>query len=144
MNCSTLLIWLLLNVSKNICIYFILICLVVAMKMNGAYHLFLLIPKLVIQYIGFLLLSESLSVSLSSPPPKVIAVGYAIMTTRSLDLNWQMRALRVLPMFLLPPLCFITYSVLRSFTKMRKYFSAHCNGSLVSMFIFSFCWSFLP
>ncbi|KAL8502762.1 hypothetical protein ACS0TY_021755 [Phlomoides rotata] len=50
---------------------------------------------------------------------EVIAVGYAIMTTRSLDLNWQMRALRVLPMFLLPPLCFITYSVLRSFTKMR-------------------------
>ncbi|KAK6151722.1 hypothetical protein DH2020_014357 [Rehmannia glutinosa] len=50
---------------------------------------------------------------------EVIAVGYAIMTTRSLNLNWKMRALRVLPMFLLPALCFITYSTLRSFIRMR-------------------------
>ncbi|KAH6759832.1 integral membrane metal-binding family protein [Perilla frutescens var. frutescens] len=50
---------------------------------------------------------------------EAIAVGCAIMTTRSLDLNWHMRALRVLPMFLLPVLCFITYSALSSFTKMR-------------------------
>ncbi|XP_021674044.2 uncharacterized protein At2g24330 isoform X2 [Hevea brasiliensis] len=33
---------------------------------------------------------------------EVIAVGYAIMTTRSMDLNWKMRAFRVMPMFLLP------------------------------------------
>ncbi|XP_015168256.1 LOW QUALITY PROTEIN: uncharacterized protein At2g24330-like [Solanum tuberosum] len=49
---------------------------------------------------------------------EVIAVGYAIMTTRSLDLNWKMRALRVLPMFLLPGLSFITYSAIGSFTRM--------------------------
>ncbi|CAI9770954.1 unnamed protein product [Fraxinus pennsylvanica] len=49
---------------------------------------------------------------------EVIAVGYAIMTTRSLDLNWKMRALRVLPMFLLPALSFISYSAVGSFTRM--------------------------
>ncbi|KAK4365909.1 hypothetical protein RND71_013789 [Anisodus tanguticus] len=51
---------------------------------------------------------------------EVIAVAYAIMTTRSLELNWKMRALRVLPMFLLPSLSFLTYSALRSFTKMKE------------------------
>ncbi|KZV42506.1 hypothetical protein F511_38603, partial [Dorcoceras hygrometricum] len=50
---------------------------------------------------------------------EVVAVVYAIMTTRSLDLNWKMRALRVLPMFLLPALSSLTYSVLGSFTRMR-------------------------
>ncbi|XP_052206980.1 uncharacterized protein At2g24330-like isoform X2 [Diospyros lotus] len=50
---------------------------------------------------------------------EVIAVGFAIMTTRSLELNWKMRALRVLPMFLLPGLSSIAYSGLASFTKMR-------------------------
>ncbi|CAN4076162.1 unnamed protein product [Withania somnifera] len=49
---------------------------------------------------------------------EVIAVGYAIMTTRSLELNWKMRALRVLPMFLLPGLSIITYSAIGSFTRM--------------------------
>ncbi|KAH6817345.1 integral membrane metal-binding family protein [Perilla frutescens var. frutescens] len=49
---------------------------------------------------------------------EAIAVGYAIMTTRSLDLNWKMRALRVLPMFLLPVLSSITYFTLRGFTRM--------------------------
>ncbi|PHT50482.1 hypothetical protein CQW23_10229 [Capsicum baccatum] len=49
---------------------------------------------------------------------KVIAVGYAIMTTRSLELDWKMRALRVLPMFLLPGLSFLTYSAIGSFTTM--------------------------
>ncbi|KAG9146401.1 hypothetical protein Leryth_020133 [Lithospermum erythrorhizon] len=49
---------------------------------------------------------------------EVVAVAYAIMTTRSLDLNWKMRALRVLPLFLLPFLSFLTYSTLQSFTKM--------------------------
>ncbi|KAK4352563.1 hypothetical protein RND71_028081 [Anisodus tanguticus] len=49
---------------------------------------------------------------------EVIAVGYAIMTTRSLELNWKMRALRVLPMFLLPGLSFITYTSVGSFTRM--------------------------
>ncbi|CAA0806453.1 Protein of unknown function (DUF2296 [Striga hermonthica] len=50
---------------------------------------------------------------------EVIAVSFAITTTRSLNLNWQTRALRVLPMFLLPALSFITYSTLRSFSRMR-------------------------
>ncbi|KAK9266260.1 hypothetical protein L1049_000048 [Liquidambar formosana] len=49
---------------------------------------------------------------------EVIAVGYAVMTTRSLDLNWKMRAFRVLPMFLLPGLSFISYSALVSFRRM--------------------------
>lgn len=69
---------------------------------------------------------------------QLIAVGYAIMTTRSLDLNWKMRALRVLPMFLLPAVSFITYSGLRSFIKMCKYFSAPFN---YHYFSFPFCWS---
>ncbi|XP_015080152.1 uncharacterized protein At2g24330-like [Solanum pennellii] len=51
---------------------------------------------------------------------EVIAMAYAIMTTRSLELNWKMRALRVLPMFLLPGLSFFTYSTLRSFTRMKE------------------------
>ncbi|KAI5660744.1 hypothetical protein M9H77_20067 [Catharanthus roseus] len=49
---------------------------------------------------------------------EVIAVGYAIMTTRTPDLNWKMRALRVLPMFLLPVLSFLIYSTLSSLNKM--------------------------
>ncbi|XP_041999104.1 uncharacterized protein At2g24330-like [Salvia splendens] len=50
---------------------------------------------------------------------EAIALVYAIMTTRSLDLNWHVRALRVLPMFLLPVLFFVTYSAFRHYTKMR-------------------------
>ncbi|KAL3530080.1 hypothetical protein ACH5RR_009402 [Cinchona calisaya] len=49
---------------------------------------------------------------------EVIAVGYAIITTRTLELDWKMRALRVLPMFLLPGLSFLTYSAITSFTRM--------------------------
>ncbi|KAG1362820.1 hypothetical protein COCNU_10G010390 [Cocos nucifera] len=49
---------------------------------------------------------------------EVVAVVYAIMTTRSLDLNWQMRAVRVLPMFVLPALSSVVYSTLVSFTRM--------------------------
>lgn len=49
---------------------------------------------------------------------EVVAVVYAIMTTRSLDLNWQMRAVRVFPMFVFPGLSFIVYSTLVSFTRM--------------------------
>ncbi|XP_051152522.1 uncharacterized protein At2g24330-like isoform X2 [Andrographis paniculata] len=50
---------------------------------------------------------------------EVIAVGYAVLSTRSLDLNWKTRALRVFPMFLLPVLSFVSYTVMRSFTRMR-------------------------
>uniref|UniRef100_A0A5B7CDU4 Lunapark zinc ribbon domain-containing protein n=1 Tax=Davidia involucrata TaxID=16924 RepID=A0A5B7CDU4_DAVIN len=49
---------------------------------------------------------------------EVIAVGSAIMTTKSLDINWKVRAFRVLPMFLLPCLASITYSALVSFIMM--------------------------
>lgn len=49
---------------------------------------------------------------------EAFAVGYAVMTTRSVDLNWKMRAVRVLPMFLLPGLSSITYSGLSNFIRM--------------------------
>ncbi|KAJ0081155.1 hypothetical protein Patl1_12429 [Pistacia atlantica] len=48
---------------------------------------------------------------------EVIAVGYAIMTTRSMDLDWKMRAFRVLPMFLLPGLSTLAYSAFRNFAR---------------------------
>ncbi|CAH8349943.1 unnamed protein product [Eruca vesicaria subsp. sativa] len=49
---------------------------------------------------------------------EVIAVSYAIMTTRDEDLDWRLRSFRVLPMFLLPALAFLGYSSLVSFTSM--------------------------
>ncbi|KAK8520265.1 hypothetical protein V6N13_031277 [Hibiscus sabdariffa] len=49
---------------------------------------------------------------------EVIAVAYAIMTTRDLDLNWKMRSFRVLPMFLLPVFSSIAYSAFSNITKM--------------------------
>lgn len=51
---------------------------------------------------------------------EVVAVGYAIVTTRTLELDWKMRALRVLPMFLLPALSTVTYLALGSLTKLRE------------------------
>ncbi|KAL6012901.1 hypothetical protein ACLOJK_003390 [Asimina triloba] len=49
----------------------------------------------------------------------VIAVAYAIMTTRAVTLNWKMRAARVLPMFALPALSSLIYLTLESYTRMR-------------------------
>ncbi|KAJ7980701.1 Lunapark domain containing protein [Quillaja saponaria] len=49
---------------------------------------------------------------------EVIAVCYAIMTTRTVDMNWKMRAIRVLPMFLLPGISSAVYSAYRSIIKM--------------------------
>ncbi|GMJ15796.1 LUNAPARK2.1, LUNAPARK2, LUNAPARK2.2, LUNAPARK A [Hibiscus trionum] len=49
---------------------------------------------------------------------EIVAVSYAIMTTRSLELNWKMRVFRVLPMFLLPVFSSAAYSAFVSFTKM--------------------------
>ncbi|XP_077235289.1 uncharacterized protein At2g24330-like [Tasmannia lanceolata] len=49
---------------------------------------------------------------------EVVAVTYAIKTTRSLDLNWKTRTIRVLPMFVLPGLSIVIYSTLASITKM--------------------------
>ena len=52
---------------------------------------------------------------------QIAAVGYAIMTTRSPDIPWQMRAARVLPMFLVPALAALIYSAITSIAKFRKY-----------------------
>ncbi|XVF48126.1 hypothetical protein PTKIN_Ptkin03bG0165700 [Pterospermum kingtungense] len=49
---------------------------------------------------------------------EIIAVAYAIMTTRSVDLDWKMRAFRVLPMFLLPAFSSVAYSAFVSITRM--------------------------
>ncbi|CAA7015205.1 unnamed protein product [Microthlaspi erraticum] len=49
---------------------------------------------------------------------EIIAVGYAIMTTRAGDLDWRMRSFRILPMFLLPPVAALAYSSIVSFSKM--------------------------
>ncbi|KAL6009027.1 hypothetical protein ACLOJK_022254 [Asimina triloba] len=48
----------------------------------------------------------------------VVAVAYAIMVTRSINLNWKMRAVRVLPMFVLPALSSAIYLTLVSLTRM--------------------------
>ncbi|GLT59563.1 hypothetical protein SLA2020_323750 [Shorea laevis] len=49
---------------------------------------------------------------------EVVAVVYAIATTRSVDLDWKMRAFRVLPMFLLPGLSSAAYFTLVRFTRL--------------------------
>ncbi|OMO61948.1 hypothetical protein CCACVL1_23130 [Corchorus capsularis] len=49
---------------------------------------------------------------------EVFAVGYAIMTTRSVELDWKMRVFRILPMFLLPGFSSIAYSAFVSITRM--------------------------
>ncbi|KAM7268711.1 hypothetical protein ACFE04_010877 [Oxalis oulophora] len=49
---------------------------------------------------------------------EVVAVVYAIMTTRSMDLDWKMRAVRVLPMFVLPVLSALLYSGYNNFIRM--------------------------
>ncbi|KAK8597375.1 hypothetical protein V6N13_094790 [Hibiscus sabdariffa] len=46
------------------------------------------------------------------------AVSYAIMTTRTRELNWKTRVFRVLPMFLLPAFSSAAYSAFVSFTRM--------------------------
>lgn len=49
-----------------------------------------------------------------------MAVAYAIMMTRNEDLTWQMRAIRVLPMFALPAISSVLYSAVVNFTRMRE------------------------
>ncbi|KAF3322283.1 putative integral membrane zinc-ribbon metal-binding protein [Carex littledalei] len=49
---------------------------------------------------------------------EIVAVVYAIATTRSPDMDWQMRAVRVLPMFLLPFLSSALYSAQMRLTRM--------------------------
>nr|VDD00641.1 unnamed protein product [Brassica oleracea] len=55
---------------------------------------------------------------LSSLIFEIVAVGYAIMTTRTKGLDWKMRSFRILPMFLLPALSTLAYSYIVSFSKM--------------------------
>ncbi|KAL2923191.1 hypothetical protein RDABS01_014682 [Bienertia sinuspersici] len=50
---------------------------------------------------------------------ELVAVVYAIMTARTAE-NWQIRALRVLPMFLLPVLSTLLYSASSSYVNMRE------------------------
>ncbi|KAL5211919.1 hypothetical protein ABZP36_022766 [Zizania latifolia] len=49
---------------------------------------------------------------------EVVAIVYAIMTTRSEDITWQMRAIRVLPMFVFPAVSCVIYSTVVNFTRM--------------------------
>ncbi|VAI58712.1 unnamed protein product [Triticum turgidum subsp. durum] len=51
---------------------------------------------------------------------QAVAVGYAIMMTRDEDLTWQMRAIRVLPMFVLPAISSVVYSAVVNFTRMLE------------------------
>lgn len=46
-----------------------------------------------------------------------VAIGYAIMTTRTVNMDWRTRSLRVLPMFLLPALSFALHYGLLSLTR---------------------------
>ncbi|GKC38229.1 putative lunapark domain-containing protein, partial [Tanacetum coccineum] len=49
---------------------------------------------------------------------EVLAIGYAVMTTRSGKLDTKMMALRVLPIFVLPVISWALYSRLKSLTGM--------------------------
>ncbi|RLM77982.1 uncharacterized protein C2845_PM12G21120 [Panicum miliaceum] len=51
---------------------------------------------------------------------EVLAVVYAIMMTRDEGLTWQMRAIRVLPMFVLPAVSSLIYSTVVNFTRMLE------------------------
>jgi hypothetical protein len=89
---------------------------------------------------------------------QVLAVVYAIMMTRDEDLTWQMRAIRVLPMFVLPAVSSLIYSTVVNFTRMRKCPKALsdntvsnscgtslCTSACVQNFqrcYFSFCFAF--
>lgn len=68
-------------------------------------------------YLPISLVSEDCALILNI---QVIAIGYAIATTRSTDLDWKMRTFRILPMFLLPALSSLTYSAFVNFTRMRE------------------------
>ncbi|CAN6440349.1 unnamed protein product [Victoria cruziana] len=50
---------------------------------------------------------------------EVAALVYAIMTARSVDLNWKTRAVRVMPVFAVPILGAAIYSTLSSYKRMR-------------------------
>uniref|UniRef100_A0A0D9VIL7 Lunapark zinc ribbon domain-containing protein n=1 Tax=Leersia perrieri TaxID=77586 RepID=A0A0D9VIL7_9ORYZ len=51
---------------------------------------------------------------------EVVAIVYAIMTTRNEDIPWQLRAIRVLPIFVLPAVSSVIYSSVVKFTRMLE------------------------
>lgn len=51
---------------------------------------------------------------------QVLAVGFAVMMTRSTDLDWKMRAVYVLPVFIWPVFSYFSHSALVGWTKRRK------------------------
>lgn len=59
---------------------------------------------------------------------------YAIMATRSVDLNWEMRAVRVLPIFLIPALSSVMYSTYVRFTRMRKYLKLYTPNTVICFY----------
>ncbi|XP_039124322.1 uncharacterized protein At2g24330-like [Dioscorea cayenensis subsp. rotundata] len=48
---------------------------------------------------------------------EIAAVGYSIIATRGVDLTWQMRAVRVLPIFVVPALAFAMYTAIVNLTR---------------------------
>ncbi|KAL4555122.1 hypothetical protein LXL04_037733 [Taraxacum kok-saghyz] len=71
-------------------------------------------------YIDVCLLPGSGLIEIHFVLAQIVAVGYAIMTTRTANMEWRMRSLRVLPMFLLPALSFALHYGLLSFTRFGK------------------------
>ncbi|XP_019093046.1 PREDICTED: uncharacterized protein At2g24330 isoform X2 [Camelina sativa] len=49
---------------------------------------------------------------------EIIAVAYAIITTRNDDMDWKLRSFRILPMFVLPALASLAYSSFVGFWRM--------------------------
>jgi hypothetical protein len=51
---------------------------------------------------------------------EALLLGVAILSTRSTDLPWQVRAVRVLPVFALPAVVTLIYSGCASYNRMRE------------------------
>ena len=52
---------------------------------------------------------------------QLVFIGYAFITVRGVDQSWQMKAVQVLPIFVVPALGFAVYTGFVSFIRMRKY-----------------------
>jgi hypothetical protein len=55
---------------------------------------------------------------------EALLLGVAILSTRSTDLPWQVRAVRVLPVFALPAIVTLIYSGCASYNRMSKFSSS--------------------
>eukprot|EP00250_Pteridium_aquilinum_P034836 c8185_g1_i1 orf=443-1612(-) len=51
---------------------------------------------------------------------ELLILGLAVISTRAPELSWQMRALRILPVFVFPALATLLYSVLARYYRMRE------------------------